>query len=187
MKICLVDNNSAHIQKVMDLLSGFSTEIYLQNRENFISSKVECYDLLVVAGSRDKALVRNIPLFARQIDFIKNTDMPFVGICIGFQMLCYSPACKIGRLKIKETGLVKLFVNEQNRYIVNDECYVFNHHRWTILSVGDELHNFASSENCIQFVKHKNKPHFGFQFHPEIRQPTNSGYEIFCNVLNDLS
>jgi len=186
MKICLVDNNSAHIQKVIELLSKFSQEIFLQDRYNFNSSKIEGSDLLVVAGSRDKALVRNIPLFDSQIEFIKNTDMPFIGICIGFQMLCYSPACKIGRLTTKETGLVRLYYNQKNPYITDENCYVFNHHRWTILSVGDELHNFASSENCIQFVKHKNKPHFGFQFHPEIREPKNCGYQIFCNVIEDM-
>jgi GMP synthase-like glutamine amidotransferase len=186
MKVCLVDNNTAHMEKVLKLVSEFSSSIVVQNRENFSESIAESCDLVIIAGSRDKSLVRNIPLFEKQIKFVKTTNMPFIGICMGFQMLCISPDCKIGRLKIKETGLVKLSLNQNCPYITQEDCYVYNHHRWTILSVGNELISYASSENCIQFVKHEEKPHFGFQFHPEIREPENSGYRIFSKVIEEI-
>jgi len=186
MKVCVVDNNTAHMEKVLKLVSEFAVDIIVQNRENFSQFVAEKSDLVIIAGSRDKSLVRNIPLFQKQIDFIKSTSVPFIGICMGFQLLCISPNCRIGRLKIKETGLVKLNFHNKFQNVSYENCYVFNHHRWTILSVGDELINYASSENCIQLVKHKEKPHFGFQFHPEIREPENSGYQIFSEVIEEI-
>lgn len=186
MKVCVVDNNTAHFAKVMKLVSEFATDIQVQNRENFQEILAEKSDLIIIAGSRDKSLVRNMTIFQKQVDFIKHTSVPFIGICMGFQMLCISPDCKIGRLKVKETGLVKLSLNQNCPYISSENCYVYNHHRWTILTVGSELISYASSENCIQFVKHIEKPHFGFQFHPEIREPENSGIEIFYSVLNSI-
>jgi GMP synthase (glutamine-hydrolysing) len=43
--------------------------------------------------------------------------------------------------------------------------------------------SLARSENCAhEAIKHKTKPFYGLQFHPEVEQ-TEHGYEIFKNFI----
>jgi GMP synthase (glutamine-hydrolysing) len=52
-------------------------------------------------------------------------------------------------------------------------------HNDEVLEMPPDFVSLAHSDNCtVQAMRHKTKPLFGVQFHPEIEH-TDNGYEIF--------
>lgn len=139
-----------------------------------LNSNVDC---VVISGSEARIVkASDRAKFEGVAHLIKTCGTPVLGICYGHQLLCHTLGGKVG-------SLVKPVFDrfEQVRVVAADEIFHgFKEQQPVPLSeshydyVLKESLNaagmvlLADSASCeVEAVKHKNKPFYGVQFHPE--------------------
>ena len=76
---------------------------------------------------------------------------------------------------------VEIFVNEVKE--IPEKSTVWEFHNDEVVKLPKDFEKLGESENCkIQAMKHKSKPLFGLQFHPEVEH-TEFGGKIFKNFV----
>lgn len=68
----------------------------------------------------------------------------------------------------------------------NKEIPVFESHRFAIEKISNVIEALATSDHGIEMIKHKDKPIYGLQFHPESFIDKTQGDEIFLKILENL-
>jgi GMP synthase (glutamine-hydrolysing) len=129
-------------------------------------------DKIIISGTslKDNSFLDNIKKF----NWIKDYDKPILGICGGMHILGLVYNGKIK--KCQEIGLTEIifkddFLGFQGKHLV------YELHNLNINS--SDFNKIGMSEKCIQATKHKNKPFYGVQFHPEVRNKS-----LIVNFLN---
>lgn len=90
---------------------------------------------------------------------------PTVGICLGHQLLTLAFGGKIGKLKFGHRGS-----NHPVKNLINDRVYITaqSHSYYTEEVPSDfEVTHRSVNDHTVEGMKHKNKPIFSVQFHPE--------------------
>jgi GMP synthase-like glutamine amidotransferase len=135
------------------------------------------FDAVVLSGSEARIVkAQNRALYRGVLELIKNCELPLMGICYGHQLLCSAFGAKTGTLP---QSVINRF--EQVRLI--QTCELFTGFKESQTIVLAQYHNdyvqkdgldeagfelLADSSSCeVEAVKHKTKPFYGCQFHPE--------------------
>jgi len=120
------------------------------------------FDKIIISGTslKDNFFLQDLEYFS----WLKKIDKPVLGICAGMHIL---GLLFNGVLKRRtEIGLTDVFFEKEFFGLKNNvECYEL--HNFYVES--SEFEVFARSRNCLQAVKHKEKPFYGVLFHPEVR------------------
>ncbi|KKR79369.1 MAG: hypothetical protein UU24_C0010G0013 [Candidatus Nomurabacteria bacterium GW2011_GWA2_40_9] len=61
---------------------------------------------------------------------------------------------------------------------------IYKSHRFCIEHISDNIEILATSEHGIEVIKHKNKPIYGLQFHPEMFVDKTDDKKIFLKICN---
>jgi GMP synthase (glutamine-hydrolysing) len=158
-------------------------------------------DAVILSGSKARIVdesQRN--KFKHVTDLIKCLDLPLLGICYGHQLLCTSFGCEVGALdqevknKFEEVNIIKddeifsglgtsptrlSFIESHYDYVKRDSL---NEAGFVLL---------ADSRSCeVEAVRHKSRPFYGVQFHPErikINGDTHpEGHKLIENFYNNV-
>jgi GMP synthase (glutamine-hydrolysing) len=135
-------------------------------------------DAVILSGSKARIVdetQRN--MFKHVTDLIRHLNLPLLGICYGHQLLCTSFGCKVEALA---QPVIDKF---QEVHIVNDDEIFSGFKADQAGPIFFESHNdivkrnslntagfvlLADSRTCeVEAVRHKSKPFYGVQFHPE--------------------
>ncbi len=114
--------------------------------------------------------------------------VPILGICYGMQIACQSLGAEISPATNREFGRATLEVLDQGGLLKNvpAQTSVWMSHGDQLKDIGGDFVSLARTPNCpFAAVRHKTKPFFGVQFHPEVTH-TPHGSEIFENFLYDI-
>ncbi len=186
MSILLVDNGTIHIQELARLLQMHNVTTI--SRAELNAGLVKNYDLLIMSGSSDNAVAKNPLIYETEINIIKNSDKPIIGICMGFEVIAYSFGATLKELPFKESGLVEIVAITNDKIFAKYKMFkVAENHRWVVTKIAEPLKELAISKDGIEVIKHTSKPIYGFQFHPEIVTPVNTGRDIFDNVIAEIA
>lgn len=110
-------------------------------------------------------------------------NIPVFGICLGFQILALACGSKTIKMKfghhgsnhpvVENQGAKRVFITSQNHgFAVEEES----------LPDSLEITHRSLFDNSLQGIKHKNKPAFGFQGHPE----ASPGPHDIEHIFNDF-
>ncbi|NTV23009.1 MAG: C26 family cysteine hydrolase domain-containing family [Nanoarchaeota archaeon] len=127
--------------------------------------KVKVDELIIICGTAlaDDEYLKHLGLFR----FLKDFKHPVLGICSGMQIIAMVFGGKLARKT--EIGMVKVKHSHRDRLLEGiGEAYCL-HNNSILLPPG--FIEIAKSEDCIQAIKHKEKPMYGIMFHPEVRNP----------------
>ncbi len=178
MKILLVDNHTKNLEETKKLLKDFDFKIC--KKEEFSTENSENFDLIIFLGGSSVRSVKNHKEdYGSEIDFIKNTNKKVIGICLGCEIIATAFDCSIRESSKTEKGI-------SNIKYQNNEFPIYESHRFIIDKVSDVIEILATSNHGIEMIKHKTKPIYGLQFHPEMFAKKTSGDEIFFNVLKNI-
>jgi GMP synthase (glutamine-hydrolysing) len=129
-------------------------------------------DLLILTGSNfmlTKSDTRMV--FREQIDLVKNTDLPTLGICFGHQLIGLAYGSEVVDLgqTIRAYKDVKLLHDEDPIFDgLPNPIRVTESHRQGIARVPREFRHLAESTNSlVEVIAHETRPIYGVQFHPE--------------------
>ncbi len=127
--------------------------------------RVEGYERIIMCGApvQDNQFVEDIRLFS----WIKNYNLPILGICAGMQALALVHGSFL--IPCREFGMAEVKTVKDNPLVSGEfSAYVVHGNAINLCPWFDVL---AVSPACAQVIKHKEKPHYGVLFHPEVRNP----------------
>ena len=147
---------------------------------NVKAKELEHAKAIILSGSRSGVYEIEAP----QLDpNILNLGVPVLGICYGLQAIVHNAGGRIIR-GTGEYGNANIYT-EKDSPLLDDlkETQIWMSHADEIVSLPDTFDVIArSSNNVIAAVKHKEKPIYGVQFHPEVIHSL-IGKDIFRNFL----
>ncbi len=189
MRILLIDNKSARIQGLEELILNYGAELNVKGAGEFTYDDIEYTDSIILSGSSSIPVLNDEGFYAQERILIKESDKPIIGICLGFELIAHTLGAKLKRRENKVHGVVTLSV-------LDSECIIFSHlsqfsvfesHRWVVESLPDKLIPLAVSEFGVEAFKHKERSIYGFQFHPSAFPNTTAGAQIFYNLFDFLN
>ncbi len=117
---------------------------------------------------------------------IKESKIPMFGLCVTHQLIAVVFGGKANQAKNPEYGPVKIYVDTEDDILKNfkKSFWAWATHNDEVVELPKDFEILAHSDKCkIQVMKHKNRPIYGVQFHPEVVQ-TEDGSLIFKNFID---
>lgn len=114
--------------------------------------------------------------------------IPILGICYGLQAMVHQLGGLVERSEKQEYGRAKLKILKKDPLFKDlpDEFDVWMSHADKAVRLPESFESLASSENSpYAVIKHREKPFYGVQFHPEVAH-TQYGKEILSNFLFEV-
>jgi GMP synthase (glutamine-hydrolysing) len=116
-----------------------------------------------------------------------NMGVPVFGICYGMQLACQMLGCDVRPGAAREFGRAQLDVSQPQGLLhgVPARTVVWMSHGDQVMDARGDLEVLAHTDTCpVAAVRHKSKPFWGVQFHPEVTH-TPHGIDILRNFLYD--
>ncbi len=182
MKVLLIDNGTTLLEKLRTLIPG---EEFVVRFDNLKMVNTDNFDLIILSGSHDNSIVWDGDKYIDEINFVKNTKKPLIGICFGFELIVKAFGGEINELENKDRGIREIEILNSNIYN-KKTIKVYESHRWTVGKLPEFFDILAKSEIGSEIIKHKTLPIYGFQFHPENFVDELEGDEIFIKLFSNL-
>jgi GMP synthase (glutamine-hydrolysing) len=116
--------------------------------------------------------------------------IPVLGICYGMQLICQALGGRVQNHSVREFGRAHLTVDSANDASglfagVPQQTEVWMSHGDRVDAVSNDFVPLAQTASCpLAAVKHRSRPLYGLQFHPEVTH-TPDGKTILANFLNN--
>ena len=131
-------------------------------------------DCAVLSGRFSAVVLSQVDAeYGALLAWLRQTQLPVFGICMGMQLLCAAFGGRIRRMRAPEGefGFTALTpASAAAEAMRSFSCLEL--HRYEIEAAPETFDLLASSEKCrVQLVRHKTRPLMGSQFHPELFAP----------------
>ncbi len=116
-------------------------------------------------------------------EYIKELDCPILGICLGHQLIAQVYGGEIGSAGIESYAKNTITILDKDDIFqgLGETMDVWTSHKDEVKTLPPDFKLLATSTLCdIEAMKHKDKPVYGIQFHPEVHH-TKQGHLIFEN------
>jgi len=141
-------------------------------------------DGLVLSGGAPR-IGEDVPKLGNCADYIDRLDIPILGICVSHQFIALHHGGSAGPAEVPEYGKVVCHVDDPDDLFqgLPERFVAWESHNDEIKELPEVFAALARSETCrYQAIKHRKRPLYGTQFHPEVEQ-TEGGYRIFENFI----
>ena len=128
-------------------------------------------DIVILTGSNfmlSKPDTRMV--FRPEMDLVRETDLPFLGICFGHQLMGAAYGSQVVDLghNIREFKEVKLLGKDPLFDGLPGSIRVSESHRQALTRVPKGFRHLAESATSqVEAIGHQTRPVYGLQFHPE--------------------
>lgn len=184
MKILLLNNHSIHLEELRLVLELHEVEVF--DKETFdYDSDLSSYDLLILSGGQNVSTVLENPEdYKAQIDLVKNSKIPVLGICLGCEIITVAFGGELMDLGEKHRGQIEIEIQDEQlkTLLDSDKVTVYEGHRIGIKNMPPEFSICATSPHGPEIIKHNTLPILGVQFHPEVKTDNN----VFETILRLL-
>ncbi|OPY52037.1 MAG: GMP synthase (glutamine-hydrolyzing) subunit A [Methanosaeta sp. PtaU1.Bin060] len=121
----------------------------------------------------------------RCADYLRELDMPILGICLGMQLMATTFGGKVAPGTIGGYAEVDVEVVRENEILkgLPPRFRTWASHADQVVELPREFEVLARSRVCeIEAMKHLKKPLYGVQWHPEVVH-TENGQELLDNFI----
>jgi len=182
---------------ILDFGSQYGQLIARRVREHNVYSRICRADIkaaelaalpvkgLILSGGPASVYEKNAPKCDPKIF---DLGVPILGICYGMQLGCQTLGATIAPAKKREYGRTNLVILDKTDLFANlpDSITAWASHGDQIGESSSDFLKLATTDTCpFAAVRHKEKPFFGVQFHPEVSH-TPKGPQILKNFLYDI-
>jgi len=185
VRIYVIDNGGQWTHREWRTLRDLDvdTEI-VPNTTPFQELKSEEINGLVLSGGAPRITLDSD--LGNCAEYLEKAEFPVLGICAGHQFMAKFFGGWTEPSKIPEFGKVELTLLKEGDILfegVPKKSIVWESHNDEVTVLPKLFDRLAESENCkIQAMRHKKKPFYGLQFHPEVEH-TEHGEQIFKNFV----
>jgi GMP synthase (glutamine-hydrolysing) len=179
---------------VLDFGSQYSQLIARRVREQNVYCQVVRHDIpaarvrtlgpkgLILSGGPSSVYDAGAPFCDPQLF---DLGVPVLGVCYGMQMACHALGNRVSPGKSREFGRTDLHVLDDGDLFqdVPRDTVVWMSHGDQVQGLSDAFLPLAATPACpVAAVKHRTRPVWGIQFHPEVSH-TPHGSKILQNFL----
>ena len=178
MKVYVVYNFGQYNHLIYRMLRDLNVETKLISNTTPVGELVDL-DGLVIGGGPSLDRTGNCA------EYVKMLEIPILGICLGHQLIAKTFGGKVGKGKIGGFAEVTIRIIKSDPLFdgLPKEIKVWASHNDEVKEVTNELNILAESEICkIEALKHKKRPIYGLQWHPEVYH-TEYGKDIYKNFI----
>ena len=140
---------------------------------------------IILSGSPSSVYEVNAP---KMDPAILGQNVPVLGLCYGMQLGCQLLGGEVAGSSRREFGRAPIRVVNPDTILagVPKETIVWMSHGDQVKATSGDFETLAVTDTCpIAAVRHRTKPFFGLQFHPEVSH-TPEGGRILRNFLLDV-
>ena len=188
MRILIVDNGTHYKKRLNGLLDGHDINI-VQHRDVNLGLHDQGFDLIVLSGAYGTHSIKyhGDKLLAHEQDFIKNAKAPIIGICYSAQLIAHMYGARLSLLpggkRFKGVKTIWNIKKTPFDFFEPAGGRVWSSQRWRITELPDVLEAWCASRTGVEVFKHRTKPIYGLQFHPEHYTAHKDGQQIFNKIL----
>jgi GMP synthase (glutamine-hydrolysing) len=165
------------IQNNLNELGYKNTVLDINNVQNHNFS---VYSGIIITGGPTKLSQIDYKKFIKPFEFIKNIDIPILGICLGHQIIGLLYSAKIGHGELISRDEEIQIVQDDSLFINVDKNALFKKEHSEFISLPSGFTLLAKSISCNNEAMKLDKM-YGVQFHPEMSGE--NGKIIFENFL----
>lgn len=157
MKGLIINHQTKFLKELKILFSGLSVDIV--DHGEFNKEIAEKYDFVVLSGGPIHISGGND--IVEEKEFLRNTNKPVLGICLGLQILAITFGSKLFELESKKYGFFDFEIFNKKgrlRYI----------NKWFIKDLPENFTLLSKGKEGIEAIQHKTKPILALQGHPEL-------------------
>ncbi len=140
---------------------------------------------LILSGGPSSVSEPNAP---RLDPRILEMNLPVLGLCYGHQLIAQITKGKVKPAACKEYGIAQVEIDNPVDVLkgLSEKEKVWMSHGDTVFAVPPEFEVLAHTENCpVAAFKHKEKPIYGLQWHPEVIH-TENGVRMLRNFIFEV-
>ena len=118
-------------------------------------------------------------------EYVKELDMPILGICLGHQLIAEVFGGKVGKGQMGGYAEVAVRILQDDPLFDGfpEEIKVWASHMDEVKELPDNFIRLAESDICrVEAMRHENKPIYGVQWHPEVYH-SQYGNELYRNFV----
>jgi GMP synthase (glutamine-hydrolysing) len=182
---------------ILDFGSQYSQLIARRVRENHVFSELLSPDVsparlralgikgIILSGGPSSIYAAGAP---RCDAGIFEIGVPVLGICYGMQIACQLLGGEVRAGQTREYGRVRLHVDTPAGVLAHmpAEAFAWMSHGDVVMQISPDFEALAHTAACpLAAVRHKTRPVFGVQFHPEVTH-TPQGEQILRNFVYDI-
>jgi GMP synthase (glutamine-hydrolysing) len=185
---------------VLDFGSQYAQLIARRVREQHVYGEIVRHDIaaarirelapkgLILSGGPASVYADGAPRCDPQLF---DLGIPVLGICYGMQLMCDVLGGRVQGHPVREFGRAHLTISSNKEADdlfagINRETEVWMSHGDQVVTVSDHFIPLARTETCPHAaVKHRQRPLYGLQFHPEVTH-TPDGKTILANFLTNV-
>ncbi|GAB2674468.1 aminodeoxychorismate synthase component I [Nocardia goodfellowii] len=173
MRTLLIDNYDSFTYNLYQLISEVNgvepTVVRNDDATTVAELGLSDFDNVVVSpGPGRPDVARDIGISAA---VIQETELPLLGVCLGHQGIVVAAGGKVGRAPAARHGYLDRVGHDQRELFAGlpQDFTVVRYHSLCALSpLPDSLEVTATTpDGVIMGVRHRTRPHWGVQFHPE--------------------
>ena len=142
------------------------------------------YDVIILSGSQaDLVQGRNLVRFRRELELVREAEVPVLGICYGLQLIAFKLGGRVSKGRKREYGRAELIVKDFSDLFSGLPgrfyCWMSHADKVTKLPKGFEAIAYTKNSRYAA-VRDKVRKIYGVQFHPEVTH-TEHGRDIIEN------
>ena len=184
-----------------DINPKATPKLILFFKQNKIKHKVINTKSELIKYINNNVLILGIILSGSDLSYIDNSynkininlivllelNVPILGICFGFQTIGLFYGGTLSKLTYPNKGTQEIIIDNNNILFKKiKKNYFYQYHNDYLKEIP---HNFSiiarNNDHIINGIKHKYKPIFGLQFHPELSGK--DGFQILHNFIQFCS
>jgi GMP synthase-like glutamine amidotransferase len=171
--LLIIDNQSAFIKKFKRQYlaeQDFDFVFFDHNQPIILSDKTKIKGIILSGGKGNPFEPLNL---TSNFVALMNFNVPILGFCLGHEILAIANQGRIKRLAEhhRKKELVSIIKPDDPIFsgIQKEKLLLVKRHVFYISELPKTFECLATSDTCEnEIIKHKNKPIYGFQSHPEV-------------------
>ncbi|HDM67343.1 MAG TPA: GMP synthase subunit A [Thermoplasmatales archaeon] len=184
VRIYVIDNGGQWTHREWRTLRdlGVETKI-LPNTTPFQVIEEENIDGLVLSGGAPRMGLQSE--LGNCKEYLEKATFPILGICAGHQYIARFFGGEVKPSRVPEFGRIEVKLLEEDILFqgIPSSFIAWESHNDEVTKLPPMFIRLAESEYCkVQAMRHKDKPFYGLQFHPEVEH-TEYGEEIIQNFI----
>jgi len=167
--IKIIDCDSKKTKEICRILSVLGAETETLSIKDLPSGIFNWSGGIIISGSPVLLSETDTAPYIEKFLFVKNISVPVLGICFGHQIIGMLYGGKIQKDKECRRPINIKLLAKDAIFEGLPENPVFGEDHTESISLPLNFEHIATSEFCkVEAIKHKEKPLYGVQFHPEV-------------------
>lgn len=189
MKVLIIDNGTHYKKRLLTLFKSSDQVTIVPFTQVTPDLAGSGFDLVVLTGAYKSYDVKNHAdtVYAPEKELVRKMDVPIVGICLGAQLIAYMYGARLttvpGGQRIKGIKRIWNVKKTPFNFFLYHGGRVWASQKWRITELPNELEAWCASAEGIEVFRHKTKPIYGLQFHPEHHTAHDDGRKIFKKII----